>query len=77
MQPNIDHTGKMIRLITGAIFESIGLMLIVLAWVGMMPGEGNWPYYVGVPCVLYGGFAIFEGLAGWCIIRAMGFKTKY
>ena len=45
----------------------------------MLPGTGewNWPYYVGVPCVLYGWFAIFEGIAGWCIIRAMGFRTKF
>ena len=81
MQSNIDKTGKIIRLITGAVFEGIGLMLIILAWVGMIPGAGagagNWPYYVGVPCVLYGWFAIFEGIAGWCIIRAMGIRTKY
>ncbi len=77
MQRNIDKTGRAIRLITGAIFESIGLYLIVLAWVGMMPGAGNWPYYVGVPCVLYGWFAIFEGLTGWGIVRAMGIRTKF
>ncbi len=79
MQSNIDKTGKIIRLISGAVFEGIGLMLIVLAWVGVLPGAEavNWPYYVGVPCVLYGWFAIFEGLTGWCIVRAMGFRTKY
>ncbi|MCH7546959.1 MAG: hypothetical protein IID30_11225 [Planctomycetes bacterium] len=46
MQRNIDNTGKAIRLITGAVFESIGLMLIVLPWVGKFPGAGagNWPY---------------------------------
>ena len=80
MQRNIDNTGKAIRLITGAVFESIGLMLIVLPWVGKFPGgrgTGSWAYYVGVPCVLYGWFAIFEGLTGWCIVRAMGIRTKY
>ncbi len=83
MQRNIDNTGKVIRMITGAIFESIGLLLIILAWVGIFPGAGagaaagNWPYYIGVPCVLYGWFAIFEGLTGWCIVRAMGIRTKY
>ena len=77
MQRNIDNTGKAIRLITGAVFEAIGLLLIILAWVGIIPGEGIWPYYVGVPCILYGWFAIFEGLTGWCVVRAMGFRTKY
>ena len=38
MQRNIDNTGKAIRLITGAVFESIGLMLIVLPLVGKFPG---------------------------------------
>ena len=64
-------------MITGAVFEGIGLLLIILAWVGMIPGTGNWPYYIGVPCVFYGWFAIFEGLTGWCIVRAMGIRTKY
>ena len=46
MRLNIDNTGKAIRLITGAVFEGIGLMLIVLPWVGKFPGAGagNWPY---------------------------------
>lgn len=71
---NIDAKGKAVRLIMGSVFEAIGLLLLVLAWVGVL--EGRWPWYAGVACVLYGVFGIFEGIAGWCIVRAMGIKTR-
>jgi len=73
MQCNIDAKGKAVRLVLGAVFEAIGLLLIVLAWIGML--EGQWPWYVGGACVLYGWLGIFEGIAGWCVVRAMGIKT--
>ena len=30
---------------------------------------------VGFSCLVGGGFMIFEGWAGWCAVRALGFKT--
>ena len=74
MQCNIDAKGKAVRLIMGAVFALIGVVLLVLAWAGVI--EGRWPWYAGIACVLYGGFGIFEGIAGWCVVRAMGIKTK-
>ena len=71
-QCNIDAQGKAVRLrldIMG-VLSSLGLaaacLLISapdLAWV--VPAGA----FVG------GAFAIFEGRTGWCVVRALGFRT--
>ena len=30
-----------------------------------------------VAAVIGGAFSIFEARAGWCIVRALGFKTRF
>ncbi|MDZ4830208.1 MAG: hypothetical protein SGJ09_08440 [Phycisphaerae bacterium] len=72
MQCNIDSKGKAVRLMGGAIIEGIGLLLVTLWFVGMMP---PWAAIVGAVAIVSGLFGIFEGLSGWCVVRAMGFKT--
>ena len=71
-QCNIDAQGKAVRLRLGimGVLSSIGLAaacLIIsapdLAWV--VPAGA----FVG------GAFAIFEGRTGWCVVRALGFRT--
>jgi len=33
---------------------------------------------LGVTAMIIGGaFAIFEAKAGWCVVRALGFRTRY
>ena len=71
-QCNIDAQGKAVRLRLGimGVLSSLGLaaacLLISapdLAWV--VPAGA----FVG------GTFAIFEGRTGWCVVRALGFRT--
>jgi hypothetical protein len=71
-QCNIDAQGKAVRLRLGimGVLSSLGLaaacLLISapdLAWV--VPAGA----FVG------GAFAIFEGRTGWCVVRALGFRT--
>ena len=71
-QCNIDAQGKAVRLRLGimGVLSSLGLaaacLLISapdLAWV--IPAGA----FVG------GAFAIFEGRTGWCVVRALGFRT--
>ncbi len=71
-QCNIDAQGKAVRLRLGimGVLSSLGLaaacLLIsapYLAWV--VPAGA----FVG------GAFAIFEGRTGWCVVRALGFRT--
>ena len=74
MQCNIDPKGKRLRLISGLCFCIAGVVLGVLAALSVLPGRGVW---VGaVICVGLGGFQVFEGLVGWCAVRAMGFRTR-
>jgi hypothetical protein len=70
---NIDARGKKVRLINGLVTTAIGLVL-VFAWAIPHPSLLSWMI---TACMLVGGgFMIFEGWAGWCVMRAMGFKTK-
>lgn len=72
MQCNIDQRGRTARIITGALTVIVGVGLIVAAVGGWLP---RWYAWAGIGCLAGGGFSIFEGLKGWCVVRAMGFKT--
>lgn len=72
MQCNIDQRGRVARIITGAVANAIGTVLIAAWLLEFLP---VWALWAGIGSIAGGTFSIFEGLKGWCIIRAMGFKT--
>lgn len=72
MQCNIDARGKAVRLVAGATIEGIGFLLGALWFVGILP---DWAALVAGVAIVSGLFMTFEGIAGWCVIRAMGFRT--
>lgn len=73
MQCNIDAKGKAARLISGALTLIAGLVLIGLWMAGTLPQ--GWVAALGALALAGGAFQIYEGWAGWCVMRAMGFKT--
>lgn len=70
---NIDAKGKRVRFITGLATIGFALALAALwAWP-----TRDWVRWGAVGLlVLMGSFTLFEARAGWCVVRAMGFKTK-
>lgn len=72
LQCNINAKGKLVRLIHGAVLVAIGLVLL-LTWA--LPTGGWLSWLITILLIAGGAFSIFESRAGWCIIRAMGFKT--
>ena len=74
MRCNIGAKGKVIRLLSGVFFLLVGLALLLVV-VFSMP-EISWLWMVGVLLVAIGVFQVFEGWAGWCVLRAMGIKTR-
>lgn len=73
LQCNIDSRGKAARLIWGILLILIGLVLM-FAWA--MRGGSTWAWVVTITCLLGGAFAVFEARTGWCVVRAMGIKTR-
>ena len=71
---NIDARGKFVRLIYGIILLVIGLILL-FAWA--LGSGSTLAWIVTVVCLLSAALAIFEARAGWCVVRAMGFRTKF
>ncbi len=75
MQCNIDAKGKAVRLIYGLLMIVAGA---VVAGLGVAGGFGGWwVWAVAGALLLLGAFGVFEARAGWCVVRAMGFQTRY
>lgn len=70
---NIDRTGRRIRLVAGIVVEAAGAIVILLRAAGAL--EGTWPWVAGLCAIIGGSFMIFEGVMGWCAVRALGFRT--
>ena len=73
MQCNIDARGKVARLILGIIGILFGIILI-FTWA--RPTHSIFAWGIAITVLIFGAFAIFEARAGWCVMRAMGFKTR-
>jgi len=73
MQCNIGAKGKAARLKMGILAVVFATVLAILVIAGVLSSNLWW---YPVAAITFGGaFSIFEARAGWCVIRAMGFKT--
>jgi hypothetical protein len=70
---NIDGKGKRMRFVMGVILTLLGVVAAVF-WA--MPRGGWIAWTATVVLVVSGVFGLFEARAGWCALRAMGFKTR-
>jgi hypothetical protein len=74
MQCNIDARGRRARLTGGivscviALAAAIGAAIVPAFRVGLV--------IAAVAMAVVGAFQIFEGVKGWCALRAMGIRTK-
>ncbi len=73
MTCNLDQFGRVVRFIAGMILFFVGTLLFLAALPGATTG---WRIFQ-VGMFLLGIFAMFEGIMGWCALRAMGLKTKF
>ena len=69
---NIGAAGKAARLRVGLLGVAGGLTLGLVTAVGVLPTLAWWAV---LGSLAGGSFAIWEARAGWCVVRAMGFKT--
>ena len=63
-QPNLKRQGRIARGVIGTVCLIAGIILV------------DYNLWLGLPFVIAGLFAIYEALAGWCLARACGIKTK-
>ncbi|MAT49300.1 MAG: hypothetical protein CMA27_05665 [Euryarchaeota archaeon] len=84
LECNIDARGKAARIKLGTFVVVLGIILTIstlfnfppMFWDSLpeSPIPVNWAL---IGCTFFTGFfTIWEGRKGWCIVRAMGFKTK-
>ena len=73
MECNIDARGRAARLVGGIAGIAFGLSLTALL---MLDTIGGLAVSTAAAGALFGGaFAVFEARAGWCLVRAIGFRT--
>ena len=60
------------RLVGGLATLLIGVVLLA-AWA--VPTQSGVAWAVAAAALVSGAFMVFEAQAGWCALRAMGFKT--
>lgn len=73
MQCNIDARGKAVRLVFGLVGLLASAFVAALAIAGVTPLEIG--LIVALLLAIGGAFGVFEGWKGWCVLRAMGFRT--
>lgn len=71
---NIDARGQAARLVVGIGAVGFGLVLAVFTLLGVLPTNLGWIAAGG--SIFGGAFAIFEARTAWCVVRALGFKTR-
>ncbi len=70
---NIDQHGRSVRYRIGWVFLALGAVAYV---GGSRLTSSSVPSLVGGVSALTGLFSLFEANRGWCLMRALGFKTK-
>ena len=77
LECNIDSKGRAMRLVAGILAilgAAIAYFILTLDIIPVPESIGT----LGVLAMVFGGaFAIFEAKAGWCVVRALGFRTRY
>ena len=74
LQCNIDSRGRAVRLVYGLLLIAAGV--VMLMWWALRAGSAL-AWVLTVAALAGGAFAVFEARAGWCVVRAMGFKTRF
>jgi hypothetical protein len=72
MACNIKQRGRVLRLLVGFILFFTGTLMFVTS----VPAETAYWRAFDLALAALGVFMMFEGIMGWCALRAMGFKTK-
>ena len=73
MECNIGEEGKAARLRLGLMAVIGSALLAAIVLLGYLEGTFWWLAVAG--SAFGGAFSIWEARAGWCIVRALGFKT--
>jgi len=73
MQCNIDQRGRTARALWGIV-----MVLLAAGWIAawLYSGFGGWWSLIGAALLAATGlFSLYEAKKGWCVMRAMGFRT--
>ena len=77
LECNIDSKGRALRFFTGILAMLGGGLAYLILMMEVIPVPESIGT-LGVLAMFIGGaFAIFEAKAGWCVVRALGFRTRY
>lgn len=69
---NLEARGRWLRGASGVLLLCLALA-VLLRWIAF-ESDGS---RIAVTCLLaaFGAFQVFEAITGWCVVRALGFRT--
>jgi len=70
---NIDSAGKAARFRIGLILV-VASVAVAMIWPLRSGSTTGW--FLAAALAAGGAFSLFEARAGWCAVRAMGFRTR-
>lgn len=73
MQCNIDKRGRWARVVWGIVLLAGAVVLAVCGLTGAVGGW--WVWAAAIVLAIAGLFGLYEARKGWCMMRAMGFRT--
>ena len=74
MRCNIDAKGKAVRLWVGLSLILASGVCALLTAASVLPSD--WAWWLVAALAAVGLMGVFEARAGWCVVRAMGMKTR-
>ena len=72
MCKNINAWGRSLRILMGVIFVGNGAYM----WSHAMPGADIASRALQLLFILLGAFSIYEGMVGWCAMKALQSKLE-
>ena len=70
---NIDRKGRAMRAAFGVVCLVLAAAGGVIVWLA---GLGFWGWAAVAGVALGGLFGLFEAANGWCVVRALGYRTR-
>ena len=77
LECNIDSKGRALRFVAGLLALLGGAVAYLILMLEIMPVPESIGTLGVLAMIIGGAFAIFEAKAGWCVVRALGFRTRY
>ncbi len=70
---NIDERGRSVRFWIGVALLTVAA-IVAFVWASPAASYVGWAFTAGL--AVGGAFSVYESAVGWCVVRALGIRTR-